>query len=182
MWALVPAKVKLPQTTAKLLYWTKASWRQIALPRCKYSNCLKIHSSNTCRDTKCNYVTEGMSVNMEGIQFLLDLGPGDSFPTLFPEVQVQWLCFRPPAAGTCWWKQALHQPSTSAAARTCWGLPSAPSKVQNPRNWILHWGKLNRQLGSHEVDLPQHTQCQKCPPRFPDAGHPKVPSDPGGVS
>lgn len=150
MWALVPAKVKLPQTTAKLLYWAKASWRQIALPRCKYCNCLKIHSSNTCRDTKCNYATEGMSVNMEGIQFLLDLGLGDSFPTLFPEVQVQWLCFRPPAAGTCWRKQALHQPSSSPqpALHLCCSqdvLGSSFSTEQSSKS-----KKLNFTLGETE--------------------------------
>lgn len=30
----------------------------------------------------------GMSVNMEGIQFLLLLGPGNSFATFFPKVVV----------------------------------------------------------------------------------------------
>lgn len=91
----------------------------------------------------------GMHVNMEGIQFLLLLGPGNSFATFFPKVVV--LCVsnsRDLLGGS--------KPSTTPTVTACWGPLSELDTVQNPRNWILQMGKLSHHQGA---DVPATTHA-----------------------
>lgn len=108
----------------------------------------KNHPLNTCRAIRRKYVIVRMSVNMEGIQFLLVLGPGNSFAIFFPEVVV--LCVsgsRDPLGGS--------KPSAAPCPMTaCQGPPSELGRVQKPRNWILQMGKLSHHQGA---DVPATT-------------------------